>query len=574
VANSVPVLTGFESSVTFAEDTVNAAPQLLDTDVTFTDPDNNFNGGTLTVAGLLAEDRVSIRNQGTGAGQIGFSGGNVTFGGSVIGTASGGVGTTLTVTFNASATAAAIDALIQNLAYANSSDTPTASRTLTVRVTDAAGGATNLSNPSFAEQTGAANPFNGIDVGYGSHPTLADLDGDGDLDAVVGANDGTLHYFRNTGSASAPVYVQQTGAANPFNGTDVGNYSSPTLADLDGDGDRDAVVGASDGTLRYFRNTGSAAAPVYVQQTGAANPFNGIDGGHYSAPTLADVDGDGDRDAVVGESFGTLHYFRNTGSASAPVYVQQTGDANPFNGIDVGTFSIPVLADLDGDGDLDAMVGTYDGTPRYFRNTGSAAAPVYVEQTGAANPFNGFNGGYFSSAASLADVDGDGDFDAVFGSSNGTLRYFRNTPTGLPIVVNVTAQNDAPALTAMAGVADTVAEDTQTEITFAEIAAQGNEADADGTVAAFVVKAVSSGTLLIGTSPGTATAFAVGTNDIIDATHQAYWTGAPNANGTLGAFTVVAKDNDGLESAAPVPVEVSVTAVNDVPALTDRKSVV
>jgi FG-GAP-like repeat len=87
-----------------------------------------------------------------------------------------------------------------------------------------------------------------------SAPTLGDLDGDSDLDAVVGGFDGTLHYYQNTGTASATVYVAQTGSANPFTGIDVGLLSTPTLGDLDGDGDLDAVVGRSDGTLRTFLN--------------------------------------------------------------------------------------------------------------------------------------------------------------------------------------------------------------------------------------------------------------------------------------------------------------------------------
>jgi VCBS repeat-containing protein len=141
--------------------------------------------------------------------------------------------------------------------------------------------------------------------------------------------------------------------------------------------------------------------------------------------------------------------------------------------------------------------------------------------------------------------------------------------TPVQVQVDVTPVNDPPTLTTMAAPVDTVAEDTQVQITFAEIAAQGDEADADGIVTAFVVKAVSSGTLLIGTNAGTATAFAAGTNDTIDATHQAYWTGAHDANGTLNAFTVVAKDDGGLESALPaVQVQVSVTAVNDPPVVT------
>ena len=70
-----------------------------------------------------------------------------------------------------------------------------------------------------------ANPFDGIDVGSQSAPAFADLDGDGDLDLVVGAGDGTLSNFENTGTASAPVYVAQTGAANPFDGVDVGTQA-------------------------------------------------------------------------------------------------------------------------------------------------------------------------------------------------------------------------------------------------------------------------------------------------------------------------------------------------------------
>ncbi|MFN9176531.1 MAG: FG-GAP repeat domain-containing protein, partial [Synechocystis sp.] len=241
----------------------------------------------------------------------------------------------------------------------------------------------------YIQQTGTANPFNGIDVGYLSTPTFADIDGDGDLDAIVGERDGILNYSKNTGSSTAPVYTAQTGTANPFNGIDVGAYSTPTFADIDSDGDLDAIIGSRGGTLNYYQNTGSSTAPVYTAQTGTANPFNGIDIGDYSSPTLADIDGDGDLDAIVGERYGTLFYYTNTGSSTAPVYTAQTGTANPFNGIDVGFLSTPTLADIDGDGDLDAIVGENDGILNYYKNTGSSTAPVYTAQTGTANPFNG-----------------------------------------------------------------------------------------------------------------------------------------------------------------------------------------
>src|SRR3954451_22801703 len=233
MANSVPTLTGLTTPVTFLENTVNAAPQIIDADVTFSDPDNNFNGGALTVSGLIAEDAVAIRNQGAGAGQIGIAGSNVSFGGTVIGSFTGGAGSTLSVIFNASATAAGIEALIENLTYANSSDAPAASRSFELKVTDAAGFAAAIA--PLAEQTGAANPFNGLDLGIRSTPSFPALDGDGDLDAIVGEYNGLLHYFENTGSATAPAFTARTGAANPFDGVDVGTASAPSFADLDGD---------------------------------------------------------------------------------------------------------------------------------------------------------------------------------------------------------------------------------------------------------------------------------------------------------------------------------------------------
>ncbi|WP_219907734.1 FG-GAP-like repeat-containing protein [Aphanothece hegewaldii] len=78
----------------------------------------------------------------------------------------------------------------------------------------------------------------------------------------------------------------------------MGSYSTPTFADIDSDGDLDAVVGALDGTLLYYKNTGTALAPVYTEQTGTSNPFNDIYVGFFSTPTFADLDGDGDLDAV------------------------------------------------------------------------------------------------------------------------------------------------------------------------------------------------------------------------------------------------------------------------------------
>ena len=71
-----------------------------------------------------------------------------------------------------------------------------------------------------------------------------------------------------------------------------------------------------------------------------------------------------------------------------------------------------------------------------------------------------------------------------------------------------------------------------------------------------------------------ATPWAAGTNDTIDATNNAYWSPALNANGTLGAFDVVAKDDAGTESVGTVTADIDVTPVNDVPTLSSFAGVV
>jgi hypothetical protein len=104
------------SSVVFGEDTVNATPQVLDSDVTISGTTTtDFTGEALTLStDGGAEDQLNIVNEGTGAGQIGFDGSNVTFEGTLIGTLSsnGTNGSDLTIDLNANATQAGIERLI------------------------------------------------------------------------------------------------------------------------------------------------------------------------------------------------------------------------------------------------------------------------------------------------------------------------------------------------------------------------------------------------------------------------------------------------------------------------------
>ena len=107
--------------------------------------------------------------------------------------------------------------------------------------------------------------------------------------------------------------------------------------------------------------------------------------GNYSAPTLADIDGDGDSDAFIGEALGAIRYYRNDGGT----FSNQIGTSNPFNGVDVGYLSTPTFADIDADRDLDAFIGQGGSTIRYYQNAPvvSIAAATSPTEAGTAGSF-------------------------------------------------------------------------------------------------------------------------------------------------------------------------------------------
>ncbi len=104
----------------------------------------------------------------------------------------------------------------------------------------------------------------------------------------------------------------------------------------------------------------------------------------------------------------------------------------------------------------------------------------------------------------------------------------------------------------------------QVTVSFIDLNRHAQHFDIDGAVSRYVIKAVSSGSLKIGTDVSTAMPWNATTNNIIDAAHNAYWTPATNAIGTLDAFTVTV-DNSGLISSEPVPAKIAV--INHTPVL-------
>ncbi|MEI7839778.1 MAG: tandem-95 repeat protein [Methylococcaceae bacterium] len=174
-----------------------------------------------------------------------------------------------------------------------------------------------------------------------------------------------------------------------------------------------------------------------------------------------------------------------------------------------------------------------------------------------------------------ANANGSATVSVQIHDTGGTTIGGIDTSAAQTFAITVNPVNDAPTFTSFSEAVATGNEDTQISVTMGDLSGKGNENDVDGldTVTAFIVKALTSGTLKIGANSASATAWNATTNKTIDATHIAYWTPAANANGTLDAFTVVAKDDGGLESSTPVQAQIAVTAVNDLPQFTDSSHI-
>ncbi|MCX6241401.1 MAG: T9SS type A sorting domain-containing protein [Bacteroidetes bacterium] len=97
---------------------------------------------------------------------------------------------------------------------------------------------------------------------HGLYPAFSDLNNDGIMDLLCGCEDGSLIYFQGRGdSAGIPVFGSPQ---KNFQQIKTGAFSAPQLFDLDHDGLADLVVGQQDGTIKYFRNTGSEGNPTFT----------------------------------------------------------------------------------------------------------------------------------------------------------------------------------------------------------------------------------------------------------------------------------------------------------------------
>ncbi len=273
--------------------------------------------------------------------------------------------------------------------------------------------------PKYANAIALAEPGI-INTGGGNLARFADLNGDGTLDLIISNLQGArsveygqkseLLYFKNTAKAPQIKFALVTPDLLP--NIDAGAASTTQFVDIDGDGDQDFFIinkidtGAEPRSgLFFYRNIGEKKIPSFKFE---AQKFLSL--GKQFCVTLAfgDLDGDGDQDLLTGNFYGTLAYFKNQGSSKEPSYILL--DSN-YSNIDVGQKSAPALTDIDGDGDLDLLIGEARGIIKYFRNEGTAESPDFVLQENTYQSITGFIG----PSIAIGDVNGDGLLDLVKG---------------------------------------------------------------------------------------------------------------------------------------------------------------
>ncbi|MBU3917799.1 VCBS repeat-containing protein [bacterium] len=215
--------------------------------------------------------------------------------------------------------------------------------------------------------------FQLIDIGGESAPCFVDIDNDQDSDMIIGSANPTVFLYENRlQNEKRILWNRSTNLFNFHKLIVTGNRASLAIGDLDNDGDFDLVVGEKSGNLNYYENQGDAKNPNWVLKTEELLFMTGIEN---SAPTLGDIDGDGDLDLLLGEKQGQIVLILNQGTPKKAEWVLK--DKTYFQ-IDAGSNSVPHLIDIDQDGDLDLLIGNYAGRVILYLNKGNKKDPLYV----------------------------------------------------------------------------------------------------------------------------------------------------------------------------------------------------
>ncbi len=261
---------------------------------------------------------------------------------------------------------------------------------------------------AWMEEQDVNFPSNSVPVEVFSYPSAfsLDVDNDGIKDLIAapnlargGENAKVSWVYKNTGTNDLPVFEFQQDDFLVENMFDLGGQSHPVFVDVDNDGLLDMIVGnggffddfqVTRSGLYLFKNVGDENSPAFELIDSNylnLNQFNPLS--FNFSPDFGDLDGDGDLDLVVGEESGSLFYAENVAGPNAPM--QFASWQYPYQSINVGLSSTPQIFDLNQDGLLDLIIGEKNGNINFFPNQGEKNKPVFESDPSVA-PNNFFLG--------------------------------------------------------------------------------------------------------------------------------------------------------------------------------------
>lgn len=301
-----------------------------------------------------------------------------------------------------------------------------------------------------------------------SSPVAVDLDNDGILEVITAASDGWVYAVDMVDSCRILWQTQLADHINPIapNSSPQAVESSPTVADLNGDGYPEIILTTGwmpeyhmNGALVVLNRHGNLMPgwPKLARDiNGGGNPAWDPDGyadGFFGTAAVGDINGNGHSEIVVG-GFDKCIYVLQGDGTPAPGWWDYEHDRPARCVIDT-IWSSPALADLDGDGINEIIIGT-DANPQYNGgsvwvlkgdNTLFPGWPVYTTQI-------------IQSSPAIVDLNGDGHLDIVVGTGTyyaGTGGYkmdafdrFGNDLPGWPVPTSGNMPN-SPAIADLDG---------------------------------------------------------------------------------------------------------------------------
>ncbi len=276
-----------------------------------------------------------------------------------------------------------------------------------------------------------SDPYSGAAGGFkiaggSSAPATGDIDGDGDLDLLVGGTGGRVRFFKNTGSPFAPELTEIANTLSSLQNWPTGNVY-PALGDWNADGKADLVVGSDDGVLRFYRANGGATLFDWVGNLTACDTAAPVHPGFWSKSAGPDL-------LVLNGSTGKVLLFAKGANSLALPYTMPATNADLLgesNAIPNG--SGISMSDTNNDGFPDLLASDAEG--RIWRFLGQQSGTFTLESKVYGGAVNGFRAGL---SATVADFDGDGSPDILGGGTDGALVFLRNPGRHLRLTPAVT----------------------------------------------------------------------------------------------------------------------------------------